>query len=130
MYLFIYISQDLLKVMLRNIFSKNHELKTRKKYNFLSFILDSTMPNCSVVGCDYGLAKKDGTYVSYRLPKDPKISQKWLELLNRDNYVPSINTCICHRHFEEDAFFRFVHVFTKKSQSSNSPIIYTSTFYG
>ena len=72
------------------------------------------MPNCSVVGCDYGLAKKDGTYVSYRLPKDPKISQKWLELLNRDNYVPSINTCICHRHFEEDAFFRFVHVFYQK----------------
>ena len=97
-------------------FSKNHELKTRNKYNFLSFILGSTMPNCCVVGCGYDLAPKDGTYESYRLPKDPKISQKWLKLINRANYVPSSSTAVCHRHFEEDAFLSHEQNITKKGK--------------
>ena len=74
------------------------------------------MPNCCVVGCGYDLAPKDGTYESYRLPKDPKISQKWLKLINRPNYVPSSSTAVCHRHFEEDAFLSHEQNITKKGK--------------
>ena len=57
------------------------------------------MPNCSVFKCDYADASKDGTYQSFSFPQDSKMREKWLKLLNREDYVLTVNSCFCSKHF-------------------------------
>ena len=74
------------------------------------------MPNCSVFKCDYADASKDGTYQSFSFPQDSKLREKWLKLLNREDYVLTVNSCFCSKHFAEDAFISKAENVTKKGK--------------
>ena len=74
------------------------------------------MPNCSVFKCDYAYAQKDGTYQSYRFPKDSKMREKWMKILNREDYVLTDSSCFCSKHFAEEAFVSDAENVTKKGK--------------
>ena len=90
------------------------------------------MPNCAVAGCDYTLSSKDGTYQSFKLPKEPKLRAKWLKMLNRGNFQPTENTCICHRHFEDSDFLTAEENLTKRGKPRDrktlKPLAYPTLF--
>ena len=60
---------------------------------------------CSVLGCysGYPTTHKRGSeekkYQLFTFPKSPTIRNLWVSRLNRENWAPSENSCVCVKHF-------------------------------
>ena len=60
---------------------------------------------CSVLGCysGYPTTHKRGPeekkYQLFSFPKSPTIRDLWVSRLNRENWAPSENSCVCVKHF-------------------------------
>ena len=60
------------------------------------------MPHCCAYKCHNQYS--NNTYTSYhRLPKDPKLAEKWISNINLDSKLPN-QTYLCSEHFEERCF--------------------------
>ena len=66
--------------------------------------------HCCVPQCTtYGYVVENGQKVSFhRIPKDPNLSNTWLELIRhneRPDIIASSHKRVCSRHFQESDFF-------------------------
>ncbi|XP_068124674.1 THAP domain-containing protein 2-like [Hyperolius riggenbachi] len=60
---------------------------------------------CAAFGCSNN-SKRDSHVTFHRLPSHPERRRQWLDLLNRENFIPSLHTFLCSEHFEEPCFDR------------------------
>jgi hypothetical protein len=40
----------------------------------------------------------------FRFPKDPELCKQWVLATKRRGFIPSERSCLCSKHFEENAF--------------------------
>jgi hypothetical protein len=40
----------------------------------------------------------------FRFPKDPELRKRWIIATKCKGFIPSDRSCLCSRHFEENAF--------------------------
>ncbi|XP_041931062.1 ARL14 effector protein isoform X1 [Alosa sapidissima] len=59
---------------------------------------------CSAGGCTNRFIK--GSEIRfYRFPiSKPQLAEQWVRSLNRKNFVPTTNSCLCSEHFQPDCF--------------------------
>ena len=63
------------------------------------------MPSCVVNGCKEGNHGRKIEFQTFPLPKsDLKLRKKWIDEINRENWVPSDHSRVCSKHFDESAF--------------------------
>ena len=62
------------------------------------------MPTCIVHGCMTGSGKQEIKFTLAPMPKNEEFKVKWLEIINRADYLCSSQTRICHKHFKENDF--------------------------
>ena len=65
------------------------------------------MPYCAIVGCETGHGRKNiEKYQSFYLPKSLEIKEKWLDKIKikRPDFIPSIHSRICAKHFRHNDF--------------------------
>ncbi|XP_071992319.1 THAP domain-containing protein 2-like isoform X1 [Engystomops pustulosus] len=60
---------------------------------------------CAAFGCSNN-SKRDNQVTFHRFPSNPERRKQWLNLVNRDNFSPSLHTFLCSKHFEESCFDR------------------------
>ncbi|KAM4045761.1 THAP domain-containing protein 2-like [Anomaloglossus baeobatrachus] len=51
-------------------------------------------------------SKRDLHVTFHRFPSNPERRKQWLNLVNRENFSPSLHTFLCSKHFEESCFDR------------------------
>ena len=63
------------------------------------------MPTCCVYRCESGSSAKN-SFRTFQLPpkSNEELRGKWLEQINRKNFIPSENARVCILHFSEDSF--------------------------
>ena len=64
------------------------------------------MPGCVVDGCNKGNNGRQIGYQTFPFPKisDELLRQKWIDEIDRENWIPSDHSRVCSRHFDETAF--------------------------
>ncbi|XP_073521189.1 THAP domain-containing protein 2-like [Phyllobates terribilis] len=60
---------------------------------------------CAAFGCSNN-SKRDIHVTFHRFPSNPERRAQWLNLVNRENFSPSLHTFLCSKHFEEPCFDR------------------------
>ncbi|XP_066432204.1 THAP domain-containing protein 2-like [Eleutherodactylus coqui] len=60
---------------------------------------------CAAFGCSNN-SKRDNQVTFHRFPSNPERRKQWLNLVNRENFSPSLHTFLCSKHFEESCFDR------------------------
>ncbi|XP_072272146.1 THAP domain-containing protein 2-like [Pyxicephalus adspersus] len=60
---------------------------------------------CAAFGCSNN-SKRDSHITFHRFPSNPERRKLWLSLLNREQFIPSLHTFLCSKHFEEASFDR------------------------
>ncbi|XP_069613512.1 THAP domain-containing protein 2-like [Ranitomeya imitator] len=60
---------------------------------------------CAAFGCSNN-SKRDIHVTFHRFPSNPERRIQWLNLVNRENFSPSLHTFLCSKHFEESCFDR------------------------
>ena len=78
------------------------------------------MPTCSVFGCFSGDGSKETNIQQFTFPTAKNLHQKWLEQLNRKDYVPTSNSRICIKHFTDDDFLTETENLTKRGKKRKS----------
>ena len=58
------------------------------------------MPTCFVIGCHSGSGHGHRTYRMVPFPKDEKLRQAWIDIINRKNVQLTENSRVCVRHFK------------------------------
>ena len=72
---------------------------------FPEYTLRTVMPGCVVNGCKEGHNGRQIGFQTFPLPKsDLKLRKKWIDEINRENWVPSEHSRVCFKHFDESAF--------------------------
>ncbi|KAM3933867.1 THAP domain-containing protein 2-like [Leptodactylus fuscus] len=61
--------------------------------------------SCAAFGCSNN-SKRDHQVTFHRFPSNPERRKQWLNLVNRENFSPSLHTFLCSNHFEESCFDR------------------------
>ncbi|XP_040280744.1 THAP domain-containing protein 2-like [Bufo bufo] len=59
---------------------------------------------CAAFGCSNNSRVNQVTF--HRFPSNPERRKQWLNLVNRENFTPSLHTFLCSKHFEESCFDR------------------------
>ncbi|XP_041971070.1 THAP domain-containing protein 1-like [Aricia agestis] len=62
------------------------------------------MVTCSVIECGTTHRNNPDNYSFHRFPVQLDIRNSWLRLIDRPNWTPKKNSCICSKHFEEKYF--------------------------
>lgn len=62
--------------------------------------------SCSVPGCRSNYENKGPNITVFSFPKDSKLKQKWLQAINRPNFVPGKCASVCILHFDERFILR------------------------
>ena len=62
------------------------------------------MPTCVVVGCHSGSGREEKKYQLESFPKSEELRQKWMEKINRKDFIPSHNAKVCLKHFRRKDF--------------------------
>ena len=63
------------------------------------------MPTCCVYRCESGSSSKN-SFRTFQLPpkSNEELREKWLEQINRKDFIPSENARVCILHFSEESF--------------------------
>ena len=62
------------------------------------------MPTCVVVGCHSGSGREQVKYQLESFPKSEELKQKWVDKINRKDFIPSLNAKVCLKHFRRGDF--------------------------
>ncbi|XP_030757987.1 uncharacterized protein LOC115883722 [Sitophilus oryzae] len=64
------------------------------------------MVSCAACGCSQTKTTKDKGMTFHKFPKNEKIRKFWIEFVNRPNWTPAKQSCLCSSHFSQECFDR------------------------
>ncbi|XP_064215744.1 THAP domain-containing protein 5 isoform X2 [Tribolium castaneum] len=76
--------------------------------------------SCCAYGCTQRATKKGVTFHAF--PRDPALRKKWVIAINRDNFVPTENSRICGKHFQDSDYI--IQIGKKRLENDAVPSVF------